>query len=117
MKSLICLAIALATGGRCLGQGRVVFANLASGVNAPISGGLGQRVTSPQYLADLYYSTAMDAAPDTFISAHFNTPFSTTTAGGRRIFPGRHKDSDEYPGRNDHAGTGPRLGLFQRSNL
>src|SRR5262245_2610081 len=98
MKPRIWLAIALAASRHCLGQGRVVFANLATGLNAPISGYSGQRLTSPNFVADLYYSTVIDAATDTFISAHFNTPFSTTTAGGGGYFLGGMKTLTNVPG-------------------
>jgi len=92
------LLFAAATGAYA--QGTLVFANLAGGVNAPITNINGQRIvlSSGSYLADLYYSTVTNAPTDTFIAAHFNTPFSTLTLGGGGYFLGGIKTLTNVPG-------------------
>jgi|SRR6185369_2310365 hypothetical protein len=83
MKKLLILGGLLAMTSGAFAQGTLVFANLAGGVNAPITNSLGQRIVGPNnLLIDLYYSTTVGAATDTFIPGGFNVPFSTTTAGG-----------------------------------
>jgi hypothetical protein len=83
MKGILVLLGGLWTASQSFAQGTLVFANLASGVNAPVSNPFtGARITNPNFLADLYFSNATNAPTDILQAAGFNVPFSTTTAGG-----------------------------------
>lgn len=83
MKKLLIIASCLGLTSAAFAQGTLVFANLAGGVNAPITNAAtGARITSPLYLADLYFSTATGTSTAGLQAAGFNVPFSTTTSGG-----------------------------------
>src|SRR5882724_1041337 len=83
MKKLVLLGSLLAVASGAFAQGTLVFANLAGGVNAPITNAAGLRIVGPgNFVADLYYSANTSATTDSLIAAGFNQIFSTTTAGG-----------------------------------
>src|SRR6266404_9398191 len=70
-------------------QGRLVFANLASGVNAPIRNSAGGGIIGPgPYVADLFYSTNTTADATTLTAGGFNQPFSSLTGLGGGWFQG-----------------------------
>jgi hypothetical protein len=65
------------------GQGEIIFANLASGVDAPVTNAAGIRIVGPApYLADLFWSSDTNAPTDSLTPAGFNQPFSTSTLYG-----------------------------------
>jgi len=89
MKKLLIIASCLGLTSAAFAQGTLVFANLAGGVNARITNSVtGAGITSPSYLADLYFSTSTSASTDALQAAGFNVPFSTTTAQGGGYFLG-----------------------------
>jgi len=88
MKKLLIIAGLLGVASGVFAQGTLVFANLASGVNAPIMDSTGARIHDPNYVADLFFSTTTDAATDSLTAAGFNVAFSTTTSGGGGFFLG-----------------------------
>jgi hypothetical protein len=63
------------------------FANIANGVNAPITNSSGQRISAPgPFVADLFYSTNTNSVPnplgsDSFLAGGFNQAFSSAGAG------------------------------------
>src|SRR5690242_18328687 len=63
------------------------FANIANGINAPVTNASGQRISGPgQFVADLFYSTNTNSIPnplgsDSFLAAGFNQGFATNHAG------------------------------------
>jgi hypothetical protein len=89
-RTLIMLALCCSSD-QTFAQGTLVFANLASGVNTPItypSNSVCVPLTNPSYLADLYWSNTTNAPSDSLTAAGFNVPFSTITAGGGGYFLG-----------------------------
>jgi hypothetical protein len=85
-KTLMILAVCC-SGAQTFAQGTLVFANLASGVNAPASYWIGlsptgQKVTDTNFVADLYFSNTTNAPTDSLQPAGFRVPFSSTTSGG-----------------------------------
>src|SRR5262245_37909994 len=89
MKKFLLAIGLLAQVSVSFAQGTLVFANLASGVNAPVTNILGgAHLIGPNWVADLFFSTSTGAASDALIPAGFNVPFSTTTAGGGGYFLG-----------------------------
>ena len=59
-----------------VGQGQINFANLAAGLNAPISDASGTLISGGPYVADLFWSTNKNASIDSLTPAGHNTPFS-----------------------------------------
>src|ERR1041384_3885973 len=63
------------------------FANIANGINAPITNASGQRISGPgPFVADLFYSTNTNSVPnplgsDSFLAAGFSQGFSSAGAG------------------------------------
>ena len=63
------------------------FANIANGINAPITNAAGQRISGPgPFVADLFYSTNTNSIPnplgsDSFLAAGFNQGFASAGAG------------------------------------
>src|SRR5688572_10783867 len=89
MKKLFIIASCLGLTSATFAQGTLIFANLAGGVNARVTNvATGAGITSPAYLADLYFSTTTSTSTDALQAAGFNVPFSTTTAGGGGYFLG-----------------------------
>jgi hypothetical protein len=83
MKKLLLTVGLLGLASGAFAQGTLVFANLASGVNAPVTNKLtGVRLTTVNWMADLYFSNNTNAPTDSLQAAGFNVPFSTTTSGG-----------------------------------
>ena len=83
LKKIITIVGFLVQISAGFGQGTLIFANLASGVNAPVTFLIGgARVTNTNFLADLYFSTNTNAPTNSLQAASFNVAFSTTTAGG-----------------------------------
>ena len=95
MKKLLLMAGLLATTSAAFAQGTLVFANLAGGVNAPITNSAGGRIiggaAGPNFVADLFFSTTLTSSSDQLTAAGFNQAFSTTTAGGGGYFLGGTK--------------------------
>src|SRR6266705_3628500 len=87
MKQLLALAAIFMATPALQAQKALVFANLAPGINAPITNAAGQRITSPgPFVADLFYSTNTNAVPnplgsDSFLAAGFNQGFNPKVAG------------------------------------
>jgi hypothetical protein len=98
MKKLLIIAGLLGATTGLFAQGTLVFANLASGVNAPVTNSAGLRITSSNYVADLYFSTTTDAATSSLTPAGFNVAFSTTTGGGGGFFLGGVRTVTGAPG-------------------
>jgi len=70
-------------GADAFAQGTLIFANLAPGVNAPVTNELtGARLVTVNFLADLYFSNTTNAPTDSLTAAGFNVAFSTITSGG-----------------------------------
>jgi hypothetical protein len=91
MKKALIILAGCCSGAQTFAQGTLVFANLASGVNAPITySTVGPCVglTNPIFVADLYWSNTTNAPSDSLTAAGFNVPFSTATAGGGGYFFG-----------------------------
>src|SRR6266700_1516584 len=88
MKKLLIIAGLLGVGSGVFAQGTLVFANLASGVNAAVTNAAGGRIHAGNYVADLFFSTSTSATTDSLTPAGFNVSFSTTTAGGGGYFLG-----------------------------
>src|SRR5688572_31727161 len=85
MKALLIIASCLGLTSATFAQGTLIFANLAAGVNAPVTHWeTGVGITSPLYLADLYFSTTTSSSTDSLQPAGFNVPFSTTVRFGGR---------------------------------
>jgi hypothetical protein len=83
MKKLLLTVGLLGLASGAFAQGTLVFANLASGVNAPVTNKLtGARLTTVNFMADLYFSNTTNAPTDSLTAAGFNVIFSTTTSGG-----------------------------------
>jgi hypothetical protein len=63
------------------------FANIANGINAPVTNASGQRIAGPgPFVADLFYSTNTNSVPnplgsDSFLAAGFNQGFLFAAAG------------------------------------
>jgi hypothetical protein len=91
MKKALIILAGCCSGAQTFAQGTLVFANLSSGVNAPITySTVGPCVglTNPIFVADLYWSNTTNAPSDSLTAAGFNVPFSTATAGGGGYFFG-----------------------------
>jgi hypothetical protein len=97
MKKLILSGILLAAATATHGQGRLVFSNLAGGVNAPIKWSPTGQAVKPPFVADLYFSTTTNASTDNLQPAGFNELFSTTTAGGGGYFLGGTRTMTNVP--------------------
>ncbi len=74
-------------------QGSINFANLAAGVNAPVTNAAGNLIVGPNpYVADLFWSDNTNASLDdlmaTGLTAVFSTNYPGYFFGGVRTFPG-----------------------------
>jgi len=70
----------------------IAFQNLASGVDAPVTNAIGNRIVSPSpYVADLFWSTNAEASMDSLTSFNMPVQFSSTAGyffgGGRTAGP------------------------------
>jgi hypothetical protein len=82
-KRLLFFCLALLSGVCARGQGQLYFANLISGVNAPVTNANGVRIVGPgPFVADLFYSSNTNADMNSLVAAGFNQPFSSLTGGG-----------------------------------
>ena len=72
------------------GQGTIIFQNLPSpGLDAPVKDAAGNRIIGPgPYVADLYWSTNMQATTDMLVPAGFNQGFLSVTLNGGGYFNG-----------------------------
>ena len=87
MKRSLLLTAILFTLSAAHAQKTLDFANIANGINAPITNSSGQRISAPgPFVADLFYCTNTNAVPnplgsDSFLAAGFNQGFSSAAAG------------------------------------
>ena len=86
-KALILSLFIASSACEAHAQGTVLFANFASGVNAPVTNTAGERIIGPSpYVADLFWSTDTSSSLDSLTAAGFNQPFSTLTLNGGGYF-------------------------------
>jgi hypothetical protein len=87
MKPLITPGIVLLATCTIKAQRALEFANIAHGINAPVTNASGQRIVGPgPFVADLFYSTNTNSVPnplggDSFLAAGFNQGFASAGAG------------------------------------
>ena len=75
MRSLI-ISVLILAASYCFGQD-IVFANFNNGINAPITNASGDPISgSTSYVADLFWSTNLDAAFDQLPAAGYDQPFT-----------------------------------------
>jgi hypothetical protein len=92
MKRFLVLLMGLGSINFAHTQGLVLFNNIASVVNAPVTNAAGQRIIGPgPYLADLFYSTDTNAGFNSLVPAGYNQPFSSLTGQGGGYFIGGTK--------------------------
>jgi len=92
MIRLVALILFCSTLLNSSGQGRINFQNLAAGLDAPVRDVSGNRIVGPgPYVADLYWSTNMQATADMLVAAGFNQGFSSWTINGGGYFFGGQK--------------------------
>jgi len=94
MKKLAILACTLATGATLMAQGTINFANLAAGVNAPITDIDGTtKLAGTGFLVQLFAGPQATSLTAIGTPAHFGTGatagyFLTSTGGGSVTIPG-----------------------------
>ena len=89
MNILVASMLLFGTTSFVFAQGQVDFANLAPGLNAPVSDASGNRIFGPsQYVADLFWSTNINASMDSLTPAGDKTPFASTNNYGAGYFFG-----------------------------
>jgi len=81
MKTLILLNVLLAAACAAFGQGVIIFANAAQGVDAPVTNAAGSRILGPgPYVADFFWSANTNASMDGLSPFGVNAPFYTNPA-------------------------------------
>ena len=76
MKALISIAI-FCSAARVMAQGQINFSNYGEGVDAPITNAAGSPIgSSSPYVADMFFSTNLNASFDALVGAGYNQQFS-----------------------------------------
>src|ERR1043166_3577960 len=91
MKGHIASIVILASVPVCFGQGDIIFANFGSGVNQPITNAAGNLISaSSPYVADLFWSSDLNAPSDGLAVAGYDQPFAGSGyfLGGEKVFYG-----------------------------